>query len=96
MVRRRGVWEVPPGASLRWTAHYVGTIGPASAAIRANGFQELPIVPRDAEDAGNLAWPHTDPFDRLLVAQAIRLGFVRLTADQAIRTFAGVAQLPAG
>jgi PIN domain nuclease of toxin-antitoxin system len=53
-------------------------------------------MPLDAEDAGTLVWPHNDPFDRLLVAQAMRLGFVLLTADQAIRTFAGVAQLPAG
>jgi PIN domain nuclease of toxin-antitoxin system len=70
--------------------------GSASAAIGANGFEELPIVPLDAEDAGNLAWPHDDPFDRLLVAQAMRLGFVLLTADHSIRTFAGLAQLPAG
>jgi PIN domain nuclease of toxin-antitoxin system len=86
------VWEIAIKRRLgKLTFH-----GSASAAIGANGFQELPIVPLDAEDAGNLAWPHNDPFDRLLVAQAMRFGFVLLTADQSIRTFAGVAQLPAG
>jgi PIN domain nuclease of toxin-antitoxin system len=86
------VWEIAIKRRLgKLTFH-----GSASAAIGANGFHELPIVPLDAEDAGNLALPHNDPFDRLLVAQAMRLGFVLLTADQAIRTFAGVAQLPAG
>ena len=70
--------------------------GSASSAIGANGFHELAIMPLDAEDAGNLAWPHNDPFNRLLVAQAMRLGFVLLTADQSIRAFANVAQLAAG
>jgi PIN domain nuclease of toxin-antitoxin system len=86
------VWEIAIKRRLgKLTFH-----GSASSAIGANGFQELPIVPLDAEDAGNLAWPHNDPFDRLLVAQAMRLGFVLLTADRSIRTFGGVAQLPAG
>jgi PIN domain nuclease of toxin-antitoxin system len=40
----------------------------ASAAIGANGFHELPIVPTDAEGAGNLAWAHNDPFDWLRAA----------------------------
>ena len=70
--------------------------GSASSAIGANGFHELPITPIDAEDASNLAWHHNDPFDGLLVAQAMRLGFVLLTADHSIRSFAGVAQLSAG
>jgi predicted nucleic acid-binding protein len=32
----------------------------------------------------------------MLVAQAKRLGLVLLTADHVMRSFAGVAQLPAG
>jgi PIN domain nuclease of toxin-antitoxin system len=70
--------------------------GSASAAISANGFHELPILPSDAEDAGDLSWRHGDPFDRLLVAQAIRQGLILVTADKAIRVFDGVAQLWAG
>jgi len=70
--------------------------GSAAAAIGANGFHELPILPLDAEHAGDLPWHHGDPFDRLLVAQAMRLGFTLLTADRSIRTFEGVAQLWAG
>jgi PIN domain nuclease of toxin-antitoxin system len=70
--------------------------GSASSAIGANGFHDLPIAPLDAEDAGRLAWRHSDPNDRILVAQAMRLGLVLLTADHSIRSFGGVAQLPAG
>jgi PIN domain nuclease of toxin-antitoxin system len=69
---------------------------PIVAAIADNGFHELPIVPLDAEHAGGLEWQHTDPFDRLLVAQAIRLGMTLVTADRSIRAFGGVAQVWAG
>jgi PIN domain nuclease of toxin-antitoxin system len=67
--------------------------GSAVAAIGANGFHELPILPIDAENAGTLAWQHNDPFDRMLVAQARRLTFTLATADAAIRAYANVAQM---
>ena len=70
--------------------------GSAVAAIRANGFHELPILPIDAENAGALAWQHNDPFDRILVAQARRLTFTLATADAAIRAYANVAQMWVG
>ncbi len=65
------------------------------AKTRLSALVDRAIVPIDAEDAGHLEWGHNDPFDRLLVAQAMRLGFVLLTADQSIRSFEGVALLPA-
>src|SRR5437868_6193212 len=45
--------------------------GSPTAAIAANGFFELPVLAMEAELAGALDWDHADPFDRLLVAQAI-------------------------
>jgi PIN domain nuclease of toxin-antitoxin system len=68
----------------------------AAAAIGANGFHELPILPIDAEAAGTMAWRHNDPFDRMLVAQARRLTFTLATADAAIRDYPHVAQIWAG
>jgi PIN domain nuclease of toxin-antitoxin system len=70
--------------------------GSAVAAIAANGFHELPILPVDAEAAGALAWHHNDPFDRMLVAQARRLGLTLATADAAIRNLGTIAQIWAG
>jgi PIN domain nuclease of toxin-antitoxin system len=70
--------------------------GSAVAAIGANGFHELPILPIDAENAGALAWQHNDPFDRVLVAQARRLTFTLATADAAIRAYPNIAQMWAG
>ena len=65
--------------------------GSASVAIGVNRFHELPILALDAEQAGDLPWPHADPFDRLLVAQAMRLGFTLLTANRSIQSFEPVA-----
>ncbi len=39
--------------------------------IASQGFQELPITVRNAERAGRLPGPHRDPFDRMLIAQAL-------------------------
>jgi PIN domain nuclease of toxin-antitoxin system len=39
--------------------------------VAAQGFRELPITLPDAERAGRLPGPHRDPFDRMLVAQAL-------------------------
>jgi PIN domain nuclease of toxin-antitoxin system len=86
------VWEITIKRRLgKLTFH-----GPIVATIAANGFLEAPILPMDAEQAGDLEWQHTDPFDRLLVAQAIRHGFTLVTADRSIRAFGGVAQVWAG
>ncbi len=70
--------------------------GSPATAIAASGFHELPILAADAESAGDLSWRHSDPFDRLLVAQARRLTITLVTADMTIRAFDGVAQLWAG
>ena len=67
--------------------------GSLVAAVAANGFHELPVLPIDAEHAGDLAWQHNDPFDRMLIAQAGRLGFTLVTADTTIRAYGNVAQM---
>lgn len=42
-----------------------------AGAIAAEGFDELAISVRHAERAGNLPAHHRDPFDRMLISQAI-------------------------
>ncbi len=70
--------------------------GSPAAAISANGFEELPILPFDAEYAGGLVCSHADPFDRLLVAQASRLPATLVTTDTTVRDYGKVALLWAG
>lgn len=52
------------------------------------GFLELPITFAHAEYAAGLPLLHGDPFDRMLVAQAIVEGLTLVTADAAIREYA--------
>lgn len=40
------------------------------AIVADQGFAELPITVHHARIAGEMAIPHKDPFDRLLIAQA--------------------------
>ena len=40
-------------------------------AIAAQSFEELPITVEHAVRAGSLPGPHRDPFDRMLIAQAL-------------------------
>jgi PIN domain nuclease of toxin-antitoxin system len=42
-----------------------------SHALAEEGFNELPVSVRHAQRAGNLVGYHQDPFDRMLIAQAI-------------------------
>jgi len=52
--------------------------------IPANGFVELPITARHALRAGDLPRHHADPFDRMLVAQALVEELVLVTHDQGL------------
>jgi PIN domain nuclease of toxin-antitoxin system len=52
-------------------------------AVEASTFQALPISLIDAERAGRLSPHHRDPFDRMLVAQAMRLDALIVSRDDA-------------
>ena len=51
-------------------------------ALDGSGFEALDITPRHADAAGSLPLHHSDPFDRLLVAQAKLEGLVLVTQDR--------------
>jgi PIN domain nuclease of toxin-antitoxin system len=42
-----------------------------AGAIAEQGFEEMPITVDDAARAGALPGPNQDPFDRMLIAQAL-------------------------
>jgi len=50
-------------------------------AIRQNGFFILPIEPRHTALLINMPFHHRDPFDRLIIAQAIVEGIAIVSAD---------------
>ena len=54
-----------------------------------NGYHELPILSGHVVTVGTLPNIHKDPFDRLLVAQAIVEGIMLLTADTQVAKYSG-------
>lgn len=57
------------------------------------GARELPISSAHALRAGEMTWEHRDPFDRLLVAQALAENTVLVTVDRAILAVPGLRTL---
>jgi PIN domain nuclease of toxin-antitoxin system len=55
--------------------------------IGAAGFDELPVWSRHALLVATLPMHHTDPFDRLLVAQAISEPLHLLTVDSRLKPY---------
>jgi PIN domain nuclease of toxin-antitoxin system len=92
LISAASVWEIAIKRRLR----KLEFDGSPAAAIAANGFEDLAILPIDAEQAGELDWAHADPFDRLLVAQARRLAATLVTADAVVRGYGGLPVLWAG
>lgn len=59
--------------------------------LTRNGIRLLGIGVDDVIAAGSLDWEHRDPFDRMIVAQARRLGLQVITRDDVIQNFLGSA-----
>jgi PIN domain nuclease of toxin-antitoxin system len=58
-------------------------------ALQEFGFQELVVNGTHATQVSALPLIHRDPFDRLLVAQAVVEGFTLLTVDEEIARYPG-------
>lgn len=57
------------------------------AEIDRAGFTGLPVTMEDGNLAGGLPPHHKDPFDRMLVAQALRLDALIVTRDRAFSAY---------
>ncbi len=62
-------------------------------AAEAAGWIELPVKAADALNVRHLPSYHADPFDRLLVAQAIAARAVLLTSDAALPAYSPLVRL---
>jgi PIN domain nuclease of toxin-antitoxin system len=58
----------------------------------ACGFEDLPIDARHAAEVASLPRYHSDPFDRLLIAQSIVENLTLVSTDRAVRQY-GIAVL---
>lgn len=76
-------WEIAIKASLG----RLETTRRAEDAAAESGFEELPVRLRHAHRLHALPWHHRDPFDRMLVAQALDEGLTLVSKDQALRAY---------
>ncbi|HEY8133706.1 MAG TPA: type II toxin-antitoxin system VapC family toxin [Thermoanaerobaculia bacterium] len=58
-------------------------------ALLDNGYTELPVTSEHAVNLDALPPLHKDPFDRLLIAQALVEGITLLTADGQVARYRG-------
>ena len=91
-VSAASAWEIT-------TKHRIGKLAQAEAvafdvtgAIAGQGFKELAITVDDAARAGQLPGIHRDPFDRMLIAQALARNLPIVSVDRAFDGY-GVRRL---
>ncbi len=86
------IWEIAIKAALRRS---VFTIDPDELLDEAVsiGFQELPISSRIAARVKDMPMIHHDPFDRILVAQAMAEPAILLTADSKLQAYSDLVRL---
>lgn len=86
------IWEVAIKYSLRRPDF---TVDPQQlkSNLDESGFRDLPIRCEHTFAIGSLPKIHKDPFDRLLVAQAIAEGITLLTVDSVLAQYPGPVRL---
>jgi PIN domain nuclease of toxin-antitoxin system len=77
LVSAATVWEI----AIKRAIGKVNAPDGMAAILDSAGFIEAPIHATDAERAAGLEPIHRDPFDRMLVAQALRLRAAVVTRD---------------
>ncbi len=91
-VSAASAWEIA-------TKHRIGKLPHAEAlaldipgAIASQGFEELPVTVADGARAGGLPGPLRDPFDRMVIAQALTRDLV-VVSNEALFDRYGVRRL---
>ena len=86
------IWEMAIKAALGRPDFQVSTDAIVAAA-QASGFVELPVRSRAAMQVAQLPHHHRDPFDRLLVAQAMTEPAALYTADEKLAAYSELVVL---
>ena len=91
-VSAASAWEIA-------TKHRIGKLPQAALLaadvagfVAAEGFNELPVSIRHGQLAGNLPRIHKDPFDRMLIAQAVTADMTIVSNETLFGAY-GVARL---
>lgn len=86
------LWEISIKTS-RGRADFQVDAGQVRDALEANGFVELPIAAQHAVALSDLPPIHADPFDRMLVAQAIVEPMALIISDERLALYPGTIEV---
>ena len=75
-------WEIATKYRLGKLPEIAAIVADLDGAILEQGFLGLPITIRHGQAAGALPGPHRDPFDRMLMAQAMLNDLVLISNEQ--------------
>lgn len=82
LVSAATAWEIATKQRIGKLPPWPMPAGGFDALVAADGFARLPVSSAHAWHAGSLAWPHRDPFDRMLAAQTMLDGLTLVTRDR--------------
>lgn len=92
-VSAASAWEITTKYRIGKLPHdHSGLAADVEGTIQQHGFTALPISILHAQRAGALPGPHKDPFDRMLVAQALTEG-IPLASNEKIFDDYGVVRV---
>lgn len=86
------LWEIAIKAA-KGREDFVADTAAIRDALDANGFHELPVAGQHAVTLAGLPPIHSDPFDRMLVAQAIVEPMALITSDERLAAYPGTIEV---
>ena len=86
-VSAASAWEISTKHRLGKLPGAGAIVADLDATIAGQGFVGLPISLRHGQAAGGLPGPHRDPFDRMLIAQAMLEDLVLVSNEQAFDVY---------
>lgn len=91
-VSSASIWEIAIKKSLG-KIDSANDLENLSEAINASGFLELPITSQHASGVSSLKQIHRDPFDRILIAQAITEPLIFVTSDALLEGYSHLVKV---
>ncbi|MCC6622199.1 MAG: type II toxin-antitoxin system VapC family toxin [Deltaproteobacteria bacterium] len=91
LVSAASAWEIATKWRLGKLPGVEAIVNDIAGAIAAQAFDTLPVTIVHAQRAGMMAGAHRDPFDRMLIAQALAEGLI-LVSNEALFDEFGVTR----